>query len=99
VINVAATDMQPLVDAMQKAMADQTNALSAALAEQTVRIDAVADAASKPDDMTKALTAMLAEERKPMEINLTLQMPEQKPRSQTVRRNPDGSMSVEVSDA
>jgi hypothetical protein len=99
VVSVAAPDMTPIVEAMQKALSDQAGVLTSALAEQSARIDAVVVSANKPDDMTKALTAMLAEERKPMEINLTLQMPEQKPRSQTVRRNPDGSMSVEVVDA
>lgn len=99
IVSVAAPDITPIVEAMQKALADQAGVLTSALAEQSARIDAVAESANKPDDMTKALTAMLAEERKPMELNLTIQMPEQKPRTQTLRRNPDGSMTSEVKDA
>ena len=99
VVSVAAPDMTPIVEAMQKALSDQAGVLTSALAEQSARIDAVAESANRPDDMTKALTAMLAEERKPMEINLTLQMPDQKPKTQVIRRNPDGSMSMETKDA
>jgi len=91
-------DFQPLIDGFQKALDAQAQTMTAAMQAQS---EAVAKATEpRPqDDMTKALATMLAEERKPMEINLKLEMPDQKAKTQTIRRNPDGSMSVESVDA
>jgi len=102
VVNLpAAQDLTPALLELHKSIADSTKAMSAALADQSARIDAVADASLQSAEsrrselMTKAIVEAIAEERKPIEINLKLEMPDQKPVSKTIRRNPDGTMTVE----
>ena len=96
----AAQDFTPVLLEIQKSFAEHTDKLSAALVAQSARIDAVADAslqsaeAMRSEQMTKAIVGAIAEDRKPMEISLKLEMPEQKVVSKTIRRNPDGSMTV-----
>jgi len=47
-------------------------------------------------DLAKALTAIA--EPRPMEINLKMEMPEKGPKTQTIKRNPDGTMTVVTND-
>ena len=101
VVNVpAAQDLTPVLLELHKSIADGNKLVSAALAEQSARIDAVADASLqsaeslRSEQMTKAIVTAISEERKPLEINLKLEMPDQKAVQKTIRRNPDGSMTV-----
>lgn len=59
-------------------------------------VDAASAQQSAQTDLVKALTAIA--EPRPMEINLKMEMPDKGPKTQTIVRNPDGSMTVTSSD-
>lgn len=94
-----APDFKCMVEAiggvMQKSAAETQAQQAGQIAALTQAVDRLANQDSQTAKMVEGFaTAMANTAQKPVDLNLKLEMPEQKVVSKTIRRNPDGSMTV-----
>jgi hypothetical protein len=75
----AAVDLSPLIECFRQSMADVSQANAAQISTLALSIAALSDGGSSRDESTKLLIAFLQEAKKPIEVNVKLDMPEQPP--------------------
>jgi len=87
-------DFTPLLQGFRQAVEEMAAAHSAQITCLVSAVAALADKTSAAGEIQAALMAALAEARKPIDINLRLEMPAQQPRRFVAERDGEGRMTL-----
>ncbi|MFZ4540065.1 hypothetical protein [Propionivibrio sp.] len=93
-IPVIQPDLSPLIEGFRLAVAELTQAHAAQLSGLESAITRLAEKNTRTDEIQTALIAALTEARKPVEINLKLEMPEQRAKRFVAEKDGDGRMTL-----
>lgn len=85
-------DLTPVVDGFRSAISELMQAHSTQIAGLAQAVSALADKSAESESIQHALIAALNESRKPVEINMKLEMPEQRARRFVADRDDAGRM-------
>lgn len=87
-------DLEPVVDGFKRAIDEMQAVHAAQIGSLASALSALQDKSSSTAEIQSALISALNEARKPVEINLKLEMPEQRAKRFVAERDGDGRMTL-----